>query len=81
MQEYWRGLSYPPPGDLLNPGIKPASLTCPALAGGFFTTSASGKPKDSITLITKLKILQERKTVNHYLMNIDIEILNKIIAN
>ena len=26
-QEYWRGLPCPPPGDLLNPGIEPASLT------------------------------------------------------
>ena len=24
-QEYWNGLSYPPPGDLPNPGIKPRS--------------------------------------------------------
>ncbi|XP_061266828.1 chitinase-3-like protein 2 isoform X4 [Bos javanicus] len=32
-QEYWSGLLCPPPGDLLNPGIKPASLTSPALAG------------------------------------------------
>ena len=31
----------PPPGDLLNPGIEPVSLTYPALAGGFFTTSAT----------------------------------------
>ena len=30
----------PPPGDLPNPGIKPASLLSPALTGGFFTTSA-----------------------------------------
>ena len=37
-QEYWSGLPCPPPGDLLNPGIKPASLTSPALAGVFFTT-------------------------------------------
>ena len=28
----------PPPGDLPNPGVKPASLMSPALAGGFFTT-------------------------------------------
>ena len=38
-------LPCPPPGDLPDPGIKPASLT---LAGGFFffffTTSAPGKP-------------------------------------
>ena len=24
-QEYWSGLSFPPPGDLMDPGIKPAS--------------------------------------------------------
>ena len=27
-QEYWSGLSFPSPGDLPNPGIKPG---CPAL--------------------------------------------------
>ena len=36
-QEYWSGLPFPPPGDLPNPGIKPTSFACPALAGGFFT--------------------------------------------
>ena len=25
-QEYWTGLPYPPPGDLTNPGVEPASL-------------------------------------------------------
>ena len=25
-QEYWSGLAFPPPGNLLHPGIKPASL-------------------------------------------------------
>ena len=34
-QEYWSGLPFP------NPGIKPVSLVSPALAGGFFTTSAT----------------------------------------
>ena len=29
------------PGDLPNPGTEPGSLTSPALAGGFFTTSAT----------------------------------------
>ena len=37
-QEYWSGLPSPPPGDLPDPGMKPASLRSPALAGGFFTT-------------------------------------------
>ena len=39
-QEYWSGLPFPP-GDLSHPGIKPTSLLSPALAGGFFTTSAT----------------------------------------
>ena len=29
-QEYWSGLPCPPPGDLLEPGIKPTSLMSPA---------------------------------------------------
>ena len=37
-QEYWSGLPFPSPGDLPNPGIKPGSVTSPALAGRFFTT-------------------------------------------
>ena len=40
-QEYWSGLTCPPPGDLPNPGIKRMSLMSPALPGRFFTTSAS----------------------------------------
>ena len=40
-QEYWSGLSCPPPGDLPDPGIKPTSLTSHALAGRFFTKNTS----------------------------------------
>ena len=40
-QEYWSGLPFPPPGDLPDPGIKPASFVSPALAGRFFTASAT----------------------------------------
>ena len=35
------GLPFPTPGALSNPGIKPVSLTSPALAGEFFTTSTT----------------------------------------
>ena len=41
-QEYWSGLPFPPPGDLLDPGIEPESLASPALAGEFFTTASLG---------------------------------------
>ena len=40
-QECWSGLPCPPPGDLPNPGIELTSLMSPALAGGFFTSSAT----------------------------------------
>ena len=43
-QEYWSGLPFPTPGDLSNPGIGPASLASPALAGSLFTTVPPGKP-------------------------------------
>ena len=41
-QEYWRGLPFLSPGDLLDPGIEPTSS---ALEGRFFTTKPPGKPK------------------------------------
>ena len=40
-QEYWNRLPCPPSGDLPNPAIEPVSLVSPALAGRFFTTSAT----------------------------------------
>ena len=39
-QEYWIGLPYPPPVDLPNPGIEPAS---PELTEGFLATSTTWK--------------------------------------
>ena len=44
-QEHWSGLPCPPPGDLPDPGMEPVSLTSPALAGEFFTTSITWKPQ------------------------------------
>ena len=35
-QRYWSGISFPSPGDLPNPGMEPACLKSPALAGGLF---------------------------------------------
>ena len=37
-QEYQSGLPFLTPGDLLDPGIEPASPVSSALAGRFFTT-------------------------------------------
>ena len=41
-QEYWSGLPFPTPEDLLHPRIEPVSLVSPALADGFFTTVPPG---------------------------------------
>ena len=40
-QEYWSGMPCPPPWDLSDPGIEPASLASSALADGFFITSTT----------------------------------------
>ena len=38
-QEYWSGLSFPPLGDLLDPGITPASPASLALQADFYLLS------------------------------------------
>ena len=74
-QEYQSGLPCPPPGDLLDPGIELQSLTSPALAGGFFTTSTTwdirihihrvviSQNTRSVTLIFLAKIPSEPRGV------------------
>ena len=47
-EEFWSGLLFPSPGELLEPGIKPAS---PVLAGRFFTTEP---PKKNISIVTSI---------------------------
>ena len=44
-QEHWSGLPCSPPRDLLDPGIKPASPTTPALQVDSLPTGPPGKPK------------------------------------
>ena len=40
-QEYWRGLPFPPPGDLAHPGIETRS---PALQADLLPSKPPGKP-------------------------------------
>ena len=53
-QEYWSGLPRPPPGNLPNLGIEPASLLSPALAGGFFTTSTTCEAHSHLVSLAQL---------------------------
>ena len=54
-QEYWGGLPFLSPVNLLDPGIE---LKSPALAGRFFTTDPIGKP---IKQHTAERILQKHR--------------------
>ena len=55
-QEYWSGLLFPSPGDLLQPGIEPVS---PALTDGFFATESPGKPIVILQMIKSRFLLCE----------------------
>ena len=58
-QEYWRGLPFPTPGDFL----KPTSPLCPALAGGFFTTSTTWEAPVVVTYIIIIWNLRKKATL------------------
>ena len=66
-QEYWSGLPFPSPGDLPDPEIEPMSLMSPALAGRFFTASATWKALESGMLS---EVSQKEKNKYHILMHI-----------
>ena len=55
-QEYWSGLPCPPPRDLPNTGIEPASLKPPALAGRLYTTSVTWEAHNSTSVYLNKKI-------------------------
>ena len=65
--EYWNGSPFPSPGDL-DPGIEPASLMSLALAGGFFTTSATWEAQvtTKVPLIYRLLCLLCEWNGKHY---------------
>ena len=49
-QKYWSGLPFPPPGDLPDSEIEPAS---PALAGRFFTSEPLGSLEHTQKILKK----------------------------
>ena len=51
-QEYWSGLPFPSPGDLLNPGIEPGS---PALRAGDLPSEPPGN-QENYTNLMKVKM-------------------------
>ena len=62
-QEYWSGMPFPPPGDIPDPGIEPASLVSPALASGLFTTRATWEAKGQPHPFRPLALMTSRAGV------------------
>ena len=73
-QEYWSGLPCPPSGNLPNPGIEPASLASPALAGRFFTTSATWEAPDDFMILVKKTGRENGLRVSSFVKQEDSEI-------
>ena len=61
-QVYQSGLTFPSPGALPDPGIKPTSLVSPTLAGGFFTNCTTWEVQNEDP-----SILQKLKTTTNQL--------------
>ena len=57
-QECWKGLPRPPPGDLPDPGVEPASLLSPPSAGRFLATASPGTSK-STTALGQITLLSQ----------------------
>ena len=72
-REYCGGLPCTPPGDLPDPGIEPAFLTSPALAGGFFTTSTTLEENYHIT-----KQFHSQVYIQEKLQHVDIKSFTQI---
>ena len=71
-QEYWTGLPSPTPEGLPDPGIEPASLKSPALAGKFFTTNATSE-----VLVSAFKFTTKRKKIIDF---ISIQLTSKSVS-
>ena len=65
-QEYWSGVPCPPPEDLPYPGIKSTSLTSPALAGGFFSTSTTWEAHIRLTTDKKISLEQNNEKTQEF---------------
>ena len=70
-QEYGSGLPFHPPGDLPHPGIESMSLSSPALAGGFFTSSATWEAW--VGLLGELSVITNVKLLAHNGCLIDVD--------
>ena len=78
-QEYCSGLPFSSPGDLPDPGIKPASLCVSCLAGGFFTAELPGYTMCNIqcTYYTAVR-MNEKMAFAAIGMDVEVIILSEV---
>ena len=65
-QQYWSGLSFPPPGYLPHPWMETPPLMSLALAGRFFTSSTTWEAE--VTLVTRE--MQIKSTMKYHFTRI-----------
>ena len=76
-QGYWSGLLSPPPGDIPDPGIKPASFMSPEMAGRFFTTNTTWEAQ---LMLRCFKIFALNETFSDILLN-SVHFICSVISN
>ena len=70
----WSGLPFSSPGDLADPGIKPMSLTSPALTDGFFITGARWEARlVHDLLLSKTNFHNPSRTCSHWFFLIEVQ--------
>ena len=72
-QEYWSGLPFPPPGDLPDSGIEPASPVSPEFQVDSLPTEPSGKLYIKLYIIYTFYVLYI-----HIYFNVELDILLRI---
>ena len=68
-QEYWSGLSRSPPRDLPDQGIERLPVASPALAGRFFTSSATQEAMKKLSMKTDLSKIYVKTLLAIYWSN------------
>ena len=64
-QEHWRGLPFPTPGDLPNPGIEPASPVSPALQADILPLNHQGSPMLLLSHLSRVQLCATPHTADH----------------
>ena len=81
-QEYCSGLPFPTPGDHPNPRIEPTSLASPALAGGFFITSATWEAHiKKVIVLLIIREIQIKTTVRYHYKPVRMAAIQKYTSN